>query len=115
MPLTGIIDFMRFPPCGYPWNIYLLQEYVYRFSKGFKLLFLGFAKGNASGVIVRKHLGYPDFDSVIVDALSKTDITVKQDAMKYLCDRGFITDRRYKKVEELLKKAVVLRKKNSEK
>ncbi len=115
LPLTGIIDFMRFPPCGYPWNIYLLQEYVYRFSKGFKLLFLGFAKGNASGVIVRKHLGYPDFDSVIVDALSKTDITVKQDAMKYLCDRGFITDRRYKKVEELLKKAVVLRKKNSEK
>lgn len=115
LPLAGIIDFMRFPSCGYPWNIYLLQEYVYRFSKGFKLLFLGFAKGNASGVIVKKQLGYPDFDSVIVDVLSKTDITVKQDAMNYLCDRGFITDRRYKKVEELLKKAVVFRKKNSEK
>ena len=106
---------MRFPSCGYPWNIYLLQEYVYRFSKRFKLLFLGFAKESASGVIVKKQLCYPDFESVIVDALSKTEITVKQDAMNYLCGRGFITDRRYKKVEELLKKAVVLRKKNSEK
>jgi len=115
LPLAGIIDFMRFPSCGYPWNIYLLQEYVYRFSKRFKLLFLGFAKESASGVIVKKQLCYPDFESVIVDALSKTEITVKQDAMNYLCGRGFITDRRYKKVEELLKKAVVLRKKNSEK
>lgn len=115
MPLAGIVDFMRFPSCGYPWNIYLLQEYVYRFSKVFKLLSLGFTKGSASGVIVKKQLGYNDFDSVLVDVLSKTDITVKQDAMNYLCEQGFITDRRYKKVEELLKKAVVLRKKNSEK
>ena len=113
LPLAGIVDFMRFPSCGYPWNIYLLQEYVYRFSKAFKLLFLGFAKGNASGVIVKKQLEYSDFDSVVVDALSKTDITVKRDAMNYLCGRGFITDRRYKKVEELLKKAIVLRKKNN--
>ena len=113
LPLAAIADFMRFPSCGYSWNIYLLQEYVYRFSKAFKLLFLGFAKGNASGVIVKKQLEYSDFDSVVVDALSKTDITVKQDAMNYLCDRGFIIDRRYKKVEELLKKAVVLRKKNN--
>lgn len=115
MPLADIVDFMRFPSCGYPWNVYLLQEYVYRFSKVFKLLFLGFTKGSASGVIVKKQLGYPDFDSVVVDALSKTDITIKQDALNYLCDRGFITDRRYKKVEELLKKAEVLRKKKREK
>lgn len=115
LSLAGITDFMRFPSCGYSWNIYLLQEYVYRFSKVFKLLFLGFAKGNASGVIVKKQLEYSDFDSVVVDALSKTDITVKRDAMDYLCVCGFITDRRYKKVEELLKKAVVRRKKNNEK
>lgn len=115
LPLADIVDFMRFPSCGYPWNIFLLQEYVYRFSKAFKLLTLGFAKGNASGVILKKQLGYPDFESVVIDALSKTNITTKQDAMNYLSDRGFITDRRYKKVDELLKKAVVLRKKNSEK
>ena len=115
LPLADIVDFMRFPSCGYPWNIFLLQEYVYRFSKTFKLLALGFAKGNASGVIVKKQLDYPDFESVVIDALSKTNITIKQDAMNYLSDRGFITDRRYKKVEELLKKAVVMRKKNSEK
>lgn len=111
IPLAGIVDYMRFPPCGYSWNIYLLQEYVYRFSKMFKLEFLGFAKGNASGVIVKKNLGYLDFDAIITEVLSKTSITTKHDALNYLCDCGFITDRRYKKVEELLKKAMVLRKK----
>lgn len=110
IPLAGIVDYMRFPSCGYSWNIYLLQEYVYRFSKMFKLESLGFAKGNASGVIVKKNLGYLDFDAIITEVLSKTSITTKQDALNYLCDCGFITDRRYKKVEELLKKAMVLRK-----
>lgn len=110
IPLAEIVDYMRFPSCGYSWNIYLLQEYVYRFSKLFKLEFLGFAKGNASGVIVKKKLGYLDFDAIVTEVLSKTSITTKQDALDYLCDCGFITDRRYKKVEELLKKAIVLRK-----
>lgn len=111
IPLAGIVDYMRFPSCGYSWNIYLLQEYVYRFSKMFKLEFLGFAKGKASGVIVKKKLGYLDFDAIVTEVLSKTSITTKKDALNYLCDCGFITDRRYKKVEELLKKAIVLRKK----
>ena len=115
LPLSGIVDYKRFPSCGYSWNIYLLQEYVYRFSKVFKLAFLGFTKKNASGVMVKKQQRYADFDSIVIDALAKTSVTTKQDALNYLCDSGFMTDRRYKKVEELLKKAMVLRKKNSEK
>ena len=115
IPLAGIVDYMRFPSCGYSWNIYLLQEYVYRFSKVFKLEFLGFTKGNASGVIVRKKLEYLDFDAIVTEVLSKTMITTKPDALNYLCNYGFITDRRYKKVEELLKKAIFLRKKKGEK
>lgn len=115
IPLAGIVDYMRFPSCGYSWNIYLLQEYVYRFSKMFKLEFLGFAKGNASGVIVKKNLDNLDFNTIVTEVLSMTSIITKQEALNYLCDCGFITDRRYKKVEELLKKAIVLRKIKSEK
>ncbi len=115
IPLAGIVEFMRFPSCGYPWNTFLLQGYVHRFSKAFKLMCLGFAKGNASGVIVKRQCAYPDFDSVIVDALTKTEITQKTDALDFLCERGFISDRRYKKVEELLKKAIVHRRNNKEK
>lgn len=114
LPLGEIVEFMRFPVCGYPWNIYLLQQYVYRFSELFKLEFLGFAKNSASGLIVKKQIGYSDFYSIVIDALARTNIIVKDDALDYLCKRGFITDRRYKKVEELLKKAIVKRNKNNE-
>lgn len=114
LPLGEVVEFMRFPVCGYPWNTYLLQQYVYRFSELFKLEFLGFAKCSASGLIVKKQIGYPDFNSIIIDELARTNIIVKDDALDYLCKRGFIIDRRYKKVEELLKKAIVKRNKNNE-
>lgn len=114
LPLKDIDDFMRFPVCSYPWNIYLLQQYVYRFSKNFKLAFLGFAKGNACGLIVYKQSQFEDFDSIVVHALSLTNINTKDKALDYLCEKGFISDRRYKKTDALLKLAIVMRQKNKE-
>ena len=104
--LKEIPDYSRFPSCGTPWNIFLLQQYVYRFSKQFKLLSLGFSKGNASGAIVKKLSEYSDFDSVLIDALEKTKITSPSEAIDYLCNRGFIAERRYKKHVDLLKIAI---------
>ncbi|MBQ8803652.1 MAG: hypothetical protein IJZ53_08475 [Tyzzerella sp.] len=114
LPIGEIVEFMRFPVCGYPWNTYLLQQYIFRFSKLFELKFLGFTKSSAAGVIVKKQTTNFDFESIVIDALARTNITSKNDALDYLCKRGFITDRRYKKVEELLKKAIVNRNKNDE-
>ena len=110
--LKDIPSFSRFPSCGTPWNIYLLQQYTYRFSTQFKMLSLGFAKGYATGVIVKKQSGYSDFDSVIIDALEKTSITTSNDALDYLCNRGFISERRYKKHADLLKIALIRRNKS---
>lgn len=107
--LSEIPDYSRFPSCGVAWNIYLLQQYVFRFSKQFKLLSLGFTKGNVSGVIVRKQCGFDDFDSVVIDALEKTKITSPNDAIQYLCDKGFISEKRYKKHVDLLKVAMARR------
>lgn len=112
IPLREISDYSRFPSCGTPWNIFLLQQYVFRFSEQFKLLSLGFSKGNASGVIVRKQSEYPDFESVVIDALEKTKIVTPNDAMDFLCEKGFISERRYKKHAELLKIAVMRRNKD---
>ncbi len=107
--LSEIPDYSRFPTCGFAWNIYLLQQYVFRFSKQFKLLSLGFTKGNVSGVIARKQSGFNDFDSVVIDALEKTKITSPNDAIQYLCNKGFIAEKRYKKHVELLKVAIARR------
>ena len=107
--LREISDYSRFPSCGVTWNIYLLQQYVFRFSKQFKLVSLGFTKGSASGAIVRKQCGFDDFDSVIIDVLEKTNITSPNDAIQYLCNKGFIVEKRYKKHANLLKVAVARR------
>lgn len=107
--LREISDYSRFPSCGVTWNIYLLQQYVFRFSKQFKLVSLGFTKGSASGAIVRKQCGFDDFDSVVIDALEKTKITSPNDAIQYLCDKGFIAEKRYKKHVDLLKVAMARR------
>lgn len=109
IPLSEIPDYSRFPSCGVAWNIYLLQQYVFRFSKQFKLLSLGFTKGNVSGVIVRKQSGFDDFASVVVDALESTKITSPNDAIQYLRDKGFIAEKRYKKHVDLLKLAMARR------
>lgn len=107
--LSEIHNYSRFPSCGATWNIYLLQQYVYRFSKQFRLLFLGFAKGTIAGVIVRKQSDFDDFDSIVIDALEKTKITSPNDAIEYLCKKGFIAEKRYKKHGDLLKIAVARR------
>jgi len=112
LPLSEISDYSRFPSCGTTWNIFLLQQYVFRFSNQFKLLSLGFSKGNASGVIARKQSGYPDFESVVIDALEKTNIVSPNDAMNFLCEKGFISERRYKKHADLLKIAIMRRNKD---
>ena len=107
--LSGVSDYSRFPSCGTTWNIYLLQQYVFRFSQQFKLLSLGFTKSNASGVIVKRQSGFEDFDTVVIDALEKTSITDPNEAIQYLCDKGYIGERRYKKHADLLKIAIVQR------
>ena len=60
-------------------------------------------------MIVRKQSGFDDFESVVVDALEKTNITSPDDAIQYLCDKGFIAEKRYKKHVDLLKLAMARR------
>ena len=73
------------------------------------MLSLGFTKSNASGVIVKRQSGFEDFDTVVIDALEKTSITDPNEAIQYLCDKGYIGERRYKKHADLLKIAIVQR------
>ena len=110
--LNDIHDYSRFPSCGFVWNVFLLQQYVYRFSSQFKLLSLGFSKGTASGIITRKNGRFNDFESVVIDALEKTSIISSNDAIQYLCDKGFVSEKRYKKHADLLKIAIARRNSN---
>ena len=56
--LKSIQHFDAFPFVGYPWNSYLLEQYVATVSKDFILMHSSYAKNTTSGAIVRRNAGF---------------------------------------------------------
>lgn len=95
IPLRGVSDFGYFPPAGYPWNIYLLEQYVFSYSGKYKLITNGFNAYASAGVIVRRDAGLSDMESIMADALAKSGVKLmKNDILQYLQDEGYIVRKR---------------------
>lgn len=103
MAIGNVVDFGIFPDAGFPWNGYLLEQYVFAFSKKYKLLHVGFNQHACVGAIVRRSAGINSFDDFIVDALANCDIELtKAKALTYLVEQGYIARRNYSNIEPLL-------------
>jgi len=100
LPLQSVIDFSLFPYTGYPWNHFLLESYVRRFSHVFKYDVRADNSANI-GVIVRKSFAYSGYDDVLALALAKSTITLndKKAVGDYLFDNGYIGWRNLGKAE----------------
>ena len=108
LPLKSFTTFAAFPHCGRAWNLYLLESYCRRFSKRFRFEELSVNSRNAGAVIRRDcQLSY---DGIMADALAKSGIDLKQNAVEeYLFVSGFLGRRAYSKVHELMKQAKTIR------
>ena len=71
IPLREVTDFSLFPFAGYPWNLYLLESYVRRFSHVFNYDVRAVNSTNI-GVIVRKSFNYNNYDAILALALAKS-------------------------------------------
>lgn len=110
MPIGDVDSFILFPSAGHPWNSYLLENYVAKFSEQFKLIHVNFTEDSTAGVIVRKASKYSDLTSIVIDELAHSSCIMKKaSALDYLVERGFITLRRWDHMETLLDEAQVLR------
>lgn len=91
LPLRKVIDFSLFPYAGYPWNLYLLESYVRRFSNVFKFDVRAVNSSNI-GVIVRKDFIYSHYDDILSIALASSyvDLSNKKAIGNYLFDNGYI-------------------------
>ena len=118
LPLKAITTFVMFPYCGYAWNLFLLESYVFRHSGLFRYK-VGALNNQNVGVIVRKssplikpsHTKYnKDYDKILVDAIVKSGIPLeKSSALHFLFDEGYIAKKFKTNIEELLFLAKSLR------
>lgn len=112
MSLKDVGLYMYFPMIGFQWNGYILESYVHRYSRKFKLLHLSFSESGFYGAIVREDSGINDYKTLLVDILKYSDEWSNKDtALEYLVEQGYQQRRRYSGIEDVMKQARLLKEK----
>lgn len=110
IPFSAVTGFGTFPDAGFPWNEFLLEQYVASYSVAFKLLHNEFAAKKVVGAIVKRTSKIDKFVDLIADVLAHSNATISEDvALDYLCNEGLIARRRYSDIDKALRKAKVQR------
>ena len=110
VPLSEINLFLCFPNIGHPWNSYLLESYLFGFSKKFRLMHSSFIKTGVYGAMVRKDADFQDYRALLVDVLSKSNaLDSTKDALQYIVDKGYQQRRRYEGIETVIQEAKLVK------
>ena len=109
LPLMAVSSamMMHLPSVGYQWNGYLLQSYVFGFSKVFGLSYSSFGKTGYYGAMVRRSCKtINNYGSLIEQVLTDDDTWVTTaDALDMLVKRGYQAVRKYKGIDTAAAKA----------
>lgn len=101
--------FSTLPQTRYPWNTYLLETYVYHFSKNLKLVNNGFNEQKCLGAIVKRTSSIETYMDLIIQALTDSrieyDLNSKEQALDYLCESGYLGMRRYGDIDTAILQA----------
>lgn len=100
-----IINFHNFPVVEYNWNVYLLESYVYNFSKKFRLLHASFNGEKPIGAIVSNESGIDNFGSLLKLVIKKNKLFNIDYAFDYLIENDFIKTRKIKDLDLLIEEA----------
>lgn len=108
--IREIDSYLVFPNVGYEWNEYLLENFVYSYSKKFSLLHNGFSLYNVAGAVVKKSGSIQEFVDACAAVLADAPIALNnKDALNYLADVNMITRRSYRDLDMAIKKAMQIR------
>lgn len=110
IPIGMIREFGTFPDAGYPWTTFLLEHYVYSYSRQFKLLHAGFNRECSVGAIVRKEAEIDQFMDLLSIALGESTTPIKKDnALSFFVEQGYLARRNYSDIEQVLIQAKTYR------
>ncbi len=125
IPLKNISDFVTFPEGEFPWTPRLLESFLLTSSQRFKLLRGDYLnKNNICGVVVRNDMAelkdktsyLGPFDTILSLALIREHIPlVKNNALDFFAREGYIVQRRYAQIEQVLARARVIELSNNSK
>lgn len=106
--IKGITTFAPFPSCGQSWNHYLLESYVYTYSKKYRLHCMNFNDKNA-GIIGSRTLGL-SYDEMLVEAAAKSNLPLTAESIgQYFFETGLTAKRKYASLPDIIEKARDLR------
>ena len=108
-PLKEFTLFLSLPNAGYAWNIYLLESYLYSFSRKFRLIHSSFSESGVYGAMVRVGAPISDYDSLITDALSYSDSLTESKALQFIVDKGFQQRKAYKNIGDVIRNAKIIK------
>lgn len=104
--ILDVNTFTAFPECGYRWTPYLLESYLYSYSKMFILKHKAFNKTSVAGAIVRKNSCFTDYLNIMALALANADIPLdEKSSLDFLAQNGYIERRRLNMINEVIRKA----------
>lgn len=104
--ILDVNTFTAFPECGYRWTPYLLESYLYSYSKMFILKHKAFNKTSVAGAIVRKNSCFTNYLDIMALALANADIPLdEKSSLDFLAQNGYIERRRLNTINEVIRKA----------
>ncbi len=108
--IQSINTFTSFPDMSMPWNVFLLESYLAKFSHKFILMNTGFCETKTVGAVVKKGSVFESFEDVLVDVLANSKCLLNKDAaLQYLCDTGYLARRTFGSINVVLEKAQMQR------
>lgn len=100
--------FLHFPPMEVKWTDYLLENFVYCYSKKFTLLHASFSATACCGAIVRQHAGITTYRDLLVRVLTEsTEWTDKKSALEYIVREGYQQRRIYSDIDNVIQEAKI--------
>lgn len=103
IPLKKIDFWGGFPIVSGNWNHFMLESFLWRCSKKFKLVHSNFSKTTYAGAIVRNNVAM-DFEDVLVHALSEENFDAGR-AKKFLKEEGYLAREKCSNIDSLLEKS----------
>lgn len=110
VPLKDIGLFTHFPPLSVQWNGYVLESYLYKYSRKFRLLHTSFSASGFFGAVVKADSPIEDYRTLIIDVLVHSNQWMDaKDALNLLVSEGYQQRRRYEDIDKVVHEAKLLR------
>ena len=107
IPLKKIDFWGAFPVVNGNWNHFMLESFLWRCSRKFKLVHSNFSKTTFAGAIIRNDVAM-SFEDVLVRALSEENFDAEH-AKKFLKEEGYLAREKCSNIDSLLEKSQQLR------